>query len=622
MAGSFVISAVFTAVDKMSSTIDGISKKVKGMSGTVSGIASVAGKVGRGIGMVANLAVDAGQAVFNFANDLSQAGDEIAKTARSLGLSSKALQEFRYIGERSGVTANEMDVALKRLSITIGEGTNKTKFLFKDMGISIEQLKAAGPDKAMYLIAEGMKNIKDPAQRAAAAVTLFGRNGVKMINVLGEGKDGMAALANEANRLGYVMGEDVLAASEQLNDDILDMQSAFKGLGIQLGSALLPLVVKAVKGLTEVFVQIRPMVSGTIKLITSIFDRIGPMVSRIVPKLMAFFEKFLVAFDKAFVAAVPILEAVFGFFEEIIDPISEIALVMMDLLAPAFEALLPVVKLLLMLLKPIILVLAWLVKIIAFVLRPVIKGLGILFGWLYDVFVAAGKGIQKNWENATKDITMKIRIFQIVFGIATRIIQRIWKIMTAFLASVWNKFITVFKKPIDGILNVFRSIGSVLGSVWGTLLDGARFVWEAIQTGFTTALGFVEKIFFTFADVILSLFGTIVSNILGAAKAVGEFLGQDMSGLEKMMTSIKTMQSEVRNKSLIGDVSKAFAPVSPETNKILAGMESKSKAEISVKVTSDPGTKATVEGVKTSGPTATKVQSAARVGTSVPPFPH
>lgn len=307
MAVNMAISTIFTAVNKVSTTVKKMTADLGGlgaMAERAKGAVSAVGKVGvgvaKGVGFVAAGAGAAAVGVFKLAESVSNLGDDVAKTARSLGLSADALQEFRYIGERSGVSVEEMDVALKKLTVNVGDATADVAESLAALGITAAAMQKAGPDQALNLVADGMAKIKDPAKRAAIAVDLFGKNGVKMVNVLSEGRTGMAALADEAHRVGYVMDGPTLDASEKLNDMILNMRTSFKALGNQMASKFMPLVTRAVVAITDFLVDNRQVLDDLSDGVIKIFEGLAPIVQTLLPVFASTLKKIGTALSDAF----------------------------------------------------------------------------------------------------------------------------------------------------------------------------------------------------------------------------------------------------------------------------------------------------------------------------------
>jgi TP901 family phage tail tape measure protein len=77
-------------------------------------------------------------------------------------------------------------------------------------------------------------------------------------------------------------------------------------------------------------------------------------------------------------------------------------------------------------------------------------------------------------------------------------------------------------------------------------------MWFAIKDAFLTYIDFAKGMLFTFADIILTIFGNVFKAVLTGASKVGEFLGFDTSGLDATIAKIEEVQAAVRKESMIG----------------------------------------------------------------------
>jgi len=205
------------------------------------------GRLGRRVG-AGVAAVGAG--VFALASSTADYGDQVAKTAGKLGIGIEALQEFRYAAERSGVSAGTFDSSLTALQKRLGEaaqGTGAAKKALDQMGLSAKDLVAAGPERAMAQIADKLKEIENPAERAAIASALFSRAGIGMVNMLGGGSEALQQLRDDARKTGYVLSEEAARDAEAFADAQLDAQLTIKGLKNTIGAEFMPVVTRSMK---------------------------------------------------------------------------------------------------------------------------------------------------------------------------------------------------------------------------------------------------------------------------------------------------------------------------------------------------------------------------------------
>lgn len=165
--------------------------------------------------------------------DLAKQGLEYASSlgevASQLGVTTKALQEYRYAASQAGVEQAEMDQALSQLTRRLGDaaqGAKAPKAALEQLGISVRDTEGHVRDAGdtIPLIAEGLQKIESPAERAAILVDLFGKAGQKLAPLLEGGAAGVNNLRNAAHELGLVLSEEQI----QKADDTADKLSAMK----------------------------------------------------------------------------------------------------------------------------------------------------------------------------------------------------------------------------------------------------------------------------------------------------------------------------------------------------------------------------------------------------------
>jgi hypothetical protein len=237
--------------------------------------------------------------------------DAMAKQAQQAGVTTEALSSLGYAAKLSGVEQGNLTQSLGRLSkamLDASYGTGEAKKAFDALGIQSGTLKSA--DEGLLAIAERFAQMEDGAQKTALAMQIFGRSGRQLIPFLNQGREGIAALQKEADRLGVTIDTKTAKAAEQFNDNLTRMAAIGQGLFNQLATGLLPVLVditgamfaasvetdettKAandlsknqlpewVKGLAFSFAGLADVVIGALKIIGSadrIFDGFGKRV--------------------------------------------------------------------------------------------------------------------------------------------------------------------------------------------------------------------------------------------------------------------------------------------------------------------------------------------------------
>lgn len=180
--------------------------------------------------------------------------DAIAKTADNIGITTDALQELRFAGERMGVSAGQLDNALEAFGKRLGElraGTGSLNTLLNKTDPELKQLlvNARNNDEALNLLLQRMAATADQADRLALASAAFGRGpGIAMARIVRDGADAMADLRQEVRDLGGVIDESLLRESERLADELTNLETVIDANVKQSLIALGPVLIES-KGL-------------------------------------------------------------------------------------------------------------------------------------------------------------------------------------------------------------------------------------------------------------------------------------------------------------------------------------------------------------------------------------
>lgn len=207
------------------------------------GLASSIGSVGLvAAGAVAAVAA-IGAAVFHLASDAAAVGAGLDDMADKTGLSVPTLSRLSNAAKVIGADMGQLTDIIFKLEKGIGDNTEEFRKGLAKMGLSTEQLKAAGPDRYLDLITEGLKSIPDASDRAATGAA-----------VLGKGYKDVAATLKDLGE-GLRLTSDITpwtaeqaADAEKFEQQMASIWVHAEALATGLGRALIP----AVSGTIEV----------------------------------------------------------------------------------------------------------------------------------------------------------------------------------------------------------------------------------------------------------------------------------------------------------------------------------------------------------------------------------
>jgi len=220
-----ILQAVLRMKDQMSGPLRNASAAVARAS-TIMAAAAAAAALAVGIALI-----KATREVLAYADALDN-----MSTATQIGV--EKLQIYIAAAERAGQGAASIRTAIQRMQRSIGEGTAETDRAFANLNLSMSQLKALRPEEQFELILKRLGGIKDPAEKAANAMILFGRSGANLLSLTG---DTLPKLEARMRELGIVIDQETIVAVDKLEEDIDLMsrtaQSAWRNLGAGIATS-------------------------------------------------------------------------------------------------------------------------------------------------------------------------------------------------------------------------------------------------------------------------------------------------------------------------------------------------------------------------------------------------
>jgi hypothetical protein len=225
---------------------DAEKKGVEGAEKTEGAWKQTALSVGAGIASIGAAAVGAAASMFKLVDSSTKAGDEVAKGARAAGMASGEFQRMKFAADRGGASLQTLQTGARTLNTQLDRARQGATSAFTDslkrLGLTTDDL-AESAEENFARLADALKTIEDPQERAALRAELFGqRAGPQLASMLDEGGDSIRELGQEAERLGLVMSEDALDASEAFQDSVTNMKGAVGALARDIGIDLAPTI--------------------------------------------------------------------------------------------------------------------------------------------------------------------------------------------------------------------------------------------------------------------------------------------------------------------------------------------------------------------------------------------
>jgi hypothetical protein len=237
-----VIGALQVILGGDASALD---KVLKGAQASVASFAKNVTSIAGGIGLEKAISGTIEKVVSTIKNGL----DDVAKSAKGASVAGMAVDDFtklRYGAEFSGVALENLSVSLTKLSenmVSVASGAvTPVSVAFDKMGLAVKDSDGTLKTSSTMLaeIADKFAGYKDGAAKATLAQTIFGEKGAELIPMLNRGRDGLAALGDEAQKYGLVLDGDTKFAVQSMNENLKRMDAIKQGLAVTIAAHLLP----------------------------------------------------------------------------------------------------------------------------------------------------------------------------------------------------------------------------------------------------------------------------------------------------------------------------------------------------------------------------------------------
>jgi hypothetical protein len=164
-------------------------------------------------------------AIVGFTKRTIDAVGGLGEMADQLGVSTDALQAYQFAATQVGLSQEQLQQGLARLTRNIGDaanGSDQALRMFKALGIGV--LDAAGnvrtTEDILGDVADALKDIEDPARRAAVAYEMLGRAGQRFLPFLQDGRQGLRNLGMQARESGAIIDKELIDKFDKISDAI------------------------------------------------------------------------------------------------------------------------------------------------------------------------------------------------------------------------------------------------------------------------------------------------------------------------------------------------------------------------------------------------------------------
>jgi hypothetical protein len=207
---------------KIGAVTDGMTRGIEGAKNKLAKFAAAVK-----VGFVA--AVGAITAAIYAVNRYAKEFDDMAKGSKRIGISVTEFQRLAFAAERTGSNMQSVEKSFKRMQRVINDankGLKTARDSFKQLGVSVDDLKGKTPEKQFAIITQALNNVRDASEKSALAQEVFGRSGTEIAVLVSEYQE----LNKQFEVFGGGATKEAIRAAEDYADAITNLKLAFKSL--------------------------------------------------------------------------------------------------------------------------------------------------------------------------------------------------------------------------------------------------------------------------------------------------------------------------------------------------------------------------------------------------------
>jgi len=240
--------------------LDRAGKQIKSFSGTASSalsplrmLSSVAQSTFGQLAMF-SIARGAVNTLTGMASAAAENVDVQSKLSRRLGMTYAELAGLKLAGDLAGVGIESIGAAMTKADVAMQKaagGSKSANAAFSTLGLSIDDLQGMSGADRFAAISEAISALPTPAERAAAAVALFGRSGAQLLPLYEGGAGAIQQARQEAEKFGLALTNAQGQNVEEMNDSFTRVYAAIQGVVQQVVAHLAPAITAVAKQFTD-----------------------------------------------------------------------------------------------------------------------------------------------------------------------------------------------------------------------------------------------------------------------------------------------------------------------------------------------------------------------------------
>lgn len=419
--------------------------------------------------------------------------DNILTLSTNTGLSTEKLQEYQYMAELTDTSLDTITGSLTKLirnMSTAAKGTGDAANAFKALGVEItgRDGELRNNQEVFAETIDALGSMTNETQRDAYAMAIFGKSAQELNSFMAQGSDGIAALAQEAHDMGYVLDNDTLKSLGGVDDAMQRITSLTTSVKNNIAAGLAPVV----EDIAQKMIQWAQSVDWTAvgEKILGVVENVKNFASFVVengPAIISVIAGIATGFVAWNVASM--IMGVVGAIKGVVTAL-QAGKTATQALNIAMSA------------NPIVLIITLIAGLVA----------ALMTLW----------NTNEDFRNSVIEIGQEIKEF--VGGIVDAIVNFFTVTLPGAFQKLWEDAKNIVNNIKQAFLNMRDKIAETVGNVKNAIIDGIGKAVEWITSLPGQAIQWGKDMIQGFIDGIKSMIGKIGDAISGVANKIASFL--------------------------------------------------------------------------------------------------
>jgi len=229
-------------LEKTGKEADSSGGKFEKLGSVVKGIGAAMGVAFAAIGTAA---ISAGKALVDMTVEAAAYADEMLTQSTVTGMSVESLQAYSYAADLVDVSLDTLTGSMaknvKSMS-SAADGSAAYADAYARLGVSVTDANGNLRDSedVYWEVIDALGGVSNETERDALAMQLFGKSAQDLNPLIAQGSEGIAALTDEAKRMGAVLSEESIEKLGAFDDSVQRLKQGSEAAKRVMGTVLLP----------------------------------------------------------------------------------------------------------------------------------------------------------------------------------------------------------------------------------------------------------------------------------------------------------------------------------------------------------------------------------------------